>query len=132
MVIFVNGELMQGLSMHDLIKGAQYIKETITAPIYRLYSIDDRYPAMVMAPEFEDGYGILGEIYDVPDFLWPSLLANERRLGLYPGPIWLSDGHGMRGILSVKELCQGYPDISSYGGWRAYRKSLDITKHDNS
>ncbi len=125
MVIFVNGELMRGLSMHTLMQGAQFIKEATSAPIYRLYSIDDRYPAMVMAREHEDGFSIRGEIYDVPKTLWPKILANERQLGLYPGAIWLSDGQAMRGILSVKKLCESYPDISSYGDWRTYRKYLN-------
>ncbi|SMC05697.1 Gamma-glutamyl cyclotransferase, AIG2-like [Sulfobacillus thermosulfidooxidans DSM 9293] len=124
MTIFVNGELMRGLSMHDMMQGANYIKDAVTAPIYRLFSIDDRYPAMVMAQPFEDGYPVPGEIYEIPHSLWPQIMANERQLGLYAGSIWLSDGHAMRGILSVRELCEGYPDISSYGGWRAYRDSL--------
>ena len=125
MVIFVNGELMRGLSMHDMMQGAQYIEDAVTAPIYRLFSIDDRYPAMVMARAFEKGYGIPGEIYDIPESLWPAVMANERRLGLYAGPIWLSEGRAMRGILSVRELCEGYFDISSEGGWRTYRERID-------
>ncbi|MCL5015140.1 MAG: gamma-glutamylcyclotransferase [Firmicutes bacterium] len=120
MKIFVNGELMRGLSMHKLLTDAEFIREASTAPIYRLFSIDDQYPAMVMALPFEDGYSIPGEIYHIPEELWPRIAANERRLGLYPGPIWLADGQALRGILSVRELCEGYEDISRYGGWRIY------------
>ncbi|MCY0864180.1 MAG: gamma-glutamylcyclotransferase [Sulfobacillus sp.] len=122
--VFVNGELMQGLSMHHFLTGARYIRSARTAPIYRLFSIDDQYPAMVMAGRFERGYAIAGEIYDVPDNLWPEIVANERRLGLYRGPIWLEDGEATGGILSVRELCEGYPDISHFGDWREYRQTL--------
>lgn len=124
MYIFVNGELMQGLSMHHLMDTAHFVKRDRTAPVYRLYSIENRYPAMIMAVAPENGFAISGEIYDVPDTLWPTLFENERRLGLYRGHIWLQDGTGMGGILSVRELCHTFPDISSYGGWREYLASL--------
>ncbi len=110
--------------MHQLLRDAVFIGLARTAPVYRLFSIDDRYPAMVMANNYEDGFSLFGEIYDISSSLWPTIFENERRLGLYRGSIWLNDGTMMFGILSVRELCEGYPDISSFGGWKEYRASL--------
>lgn len=123
MRLFVNGELMRGLSMHGLMEKATFVKEAQTTPIYRLFTIDDQYPAMIIAPPGRQGYAIAGELYEIPQEIWPILFNNERRLGLYRGYIWLSDGQAEYGILSVPELCEDYPDISSYGGWRAYRQT---------
>ena len=124
MKLFVNGELMQGLSMHESLRGAEFVGEACTAPVYRLFSVDNRYPAMVRAENYEQGYAVRGEIYDVPEVMWPNLFENERRLGLYRGSVWLADGTAMAGILCVRELCENYQDISPFGGWRKYCESL--------
>ena len=44
----VNGTLMKGLELnHNLLElGAVFVEETLTAPFYRLWSINDRHPAM--------------------------------------------------------------------------------------
>jgi hypothetical protein len=45
--------------------------------------------------------------------------------GLYKGPVRLADGRTVDGILFPRELAEGsHPDISDYGGWRAYAASL--------
>lgn len=117
---------MQGLSMNHLIKDATFIEQDTTAPIYKLFSIEDKYPAMVMSDKGEKGYSISGETYDIPDELWPKIFHNERYLGLHRGYIWLKDGESRLGILSVPELCLGYIDISSFGGWKEYKNHLSI------
>ena len=45
----VNGTLMRGLELNPSMidAGAVFVRETTTAPSYRLWSIDDRHPAMV-------------------------------------------------------------------------------------
>jgi hypothetical protein len=49
----VNGTLMRGLELNDNLQqvGAVFIRETLTAPIYRLWSIDDHHPAMIRVSE---------------------------------------------------------------------------------
>jgi hypothetical protein len=49
----VNGTLMRGLALNPnlLAVGATFIRETATEPTYRLWSIDDRHPAMMRVPE---------------------------------------------------------------------------------
>ena len=48
-LLAVNGTLMRGLELNaNLVEaGATFVRETRTAPLYRLWSIDDRHPAMI-------------------------------------------------------------------------------------
>jgi gamma-glutamylcyclotransferase (GGCT)/AIG2-like uncharacterized protein YtfP len=116
--LFVNGTLMRGLALHDNLDGAEFLGEARTAPIYRLYSIEDRHPGM-----FEVGLGgvaVAGEIYLVPDEVWRQVEAGEPP-DLYRGKVRLDDDREIWGILYPRELAEGrHRDISSYGDWRAY------------
>src|SRR2546425_1026427 len=53
MLLAVNGTLMRGLELNgNLVSaGASFVRETRTAPAYRLWSIGDRHPAMVRVRE---------------------------------------------------------------------------------
>ena len=48
-LLAVNGTLMRGLELNPnlLEVGAKFIRETATEPAYRLWSINDRHPAML-------------------------------------------------------------------------------------
>ncbi len=119
MILFVNGTLMRGLALHDNLAGAEFLGEAWTAPCYRLHSIGDRHPGMYEVPE--GGVAVAGELYRMPDEVWRRVEAGEPP-GLYRGPVRLADGRVVEGILYLRELAEGkYPDISTHGGWRAYR-----------
>ena len=61
-----------------------------------------------------------GEMYRMPDEVWARVEAGEPP-NLYKGPVKLSDGRVVDGILYPRELAEGHHrDISEYGGWRAY------------
>jgi hypothetical protein len=121
--MFLNGGGMRGGSLHHLLRGAPLVAETSTAPIYRLYSVGDRYPALQLAEGAEDPRGaIAGEVYDVPlDVLRDDLLPAEPP-ELELGVIKLADGGAALGMI----LRRPYPapddlaDITSFGGWRGY------------
>jgi gamma-glutamylcyclotransferase (GGCT)/AIG2-like uncharacterized protein YtfP len=118
MILFVNGTLMRGLALHDNLKGAEFLGEGWTAPCYRLHSIGDRHPGMYEVQE--GGIAVAGELYRVPDDVWRRVEAGEPP-GLYRGPVRLSDGRVVDGILYPRELAEGrHPDISVHGGWRTY------------
>lgn len=117
MVIF-NGGLMRGQTAHWKLRGAAFLGEVRTAPCYRLYSIGDRYPAML--PDDERGVAINAELYDLPDALWARVLAVEPP-GLYAGPVELDDGRVLDGILGEADFVARHgQDISAYGGWANY------------
>ena len=121
MILFVNGTLMRGLALHDNLAGATFLGEASTAPSYRVHSIGDRHPGMYEVAS--GGVSVAGELYDVPDDVWHRVEAGEPP-NLYCGPVKLSDGRVVDGILYPRALAEGqHPDISAYGGWRAYRES---------
>lgn len=62
----VNGTLMQGLELNPnlLAVGAIFVQTAMTEPRYRLWSIDDRYPAMLQVAG--DGAAIALEIWSIP------------------------------------------------------------------
>jgi hypothetical protein len=64
-----------------------------------------------------------GELYEMSDEIWRRVEAGEPP-GLYRGPVRLSDGRVVDGILFPRALAEGkHPDISAHGGWRAYLAS---------
>jgi AGZA family xanthine/uracil permease-like MFS transporter len=118
LVVF-NGTVMRGEPAHGNLKGAQFLEEVRTAPSYRLYSIRDRYPAMIRREDF--GATIEAELYEVPDEVWPGIRDSEPP-GLYRGPVVLEDGRQVDGMLGEAGLISdpGVRDITTFGGWRAY------------
>ena len=121
--LFVNGTLMRGLELHGNLAGAEFLGEVRTAPIYRLYSIEDRHPGMFAVAE--GGVSVVGELYRMPPDVWRRVEAGEPP-NLYRGPVRLVDGRVVDGILYPRELAEGrHRDISSYGDWRAYRAASD-------
>jgi gamma-glutamylcyclotransferase (GGCT)/AIG2-like uncharacterized protein YtfP len=119
--LFVNGTLMRGLELHGNLAGAEFLEEARTAPVYRIYSIDDRHPGMFEVAE--GGISVPGEIYRMPDEVWRRVEAGEPP-NLYCGPVRLDDGREVPGILYPRELAEGHHrDISEFGGWRAYMAS---------
>jgi gamma-glutamylcyclotransferase (GGCT)/AIG2-like uncharacterized protein YtfP len=116
--LFVNGTLMRGLALHHNLVGAEFLGAAQTAPVYRLYSIDDRHPGMFEVAA--GGVAVAGELYLVPDDVWRRVEAGEPP-NLYLGPVRLADGREVQGILYPRELAEGRQrDISEFGDWRAY------------
>lgn len=112
---------MRGLALHANLDGAEFLSECRTAPCYRLYAIDDRHPGMFEVAE--GGVSVAGELYRVPDEVWRRVEAGEPP-NLYRGTVRLADGREVAGILYPRGLAEGrHRDISSFGGWRAYRAS---------
>jgi gamma-glutamylcyclotransferase (GGCT)/AIG2-like uncharacterized protein YtfP len=118
--MFLSGGGMRGGSLHHLLRGAPLVAETRTAPIYRLYSVGDRYPAL--QPAEDAGGAIAGEVYDLPlDVLRDDLLPAEPA-ELELGVIKLADGTAALGMI-LRRPCpvpDDLADITGYGGWRNY------------
>lgn len=115
----VNGTLMRGLELNgDLIAaGARFERETTTGPHYRLWSIDDRHPAMVRVAR--SGAAIAVEVWEMPAVGLAAILLGEPS-GLCVGKVRLADGEETLGVLGEPILCEGQREITEYGGWRAY------------
>ena len=119
----VNGTLMRGLELNGnlLSIGATFVRETTTEPAYRLWSIDDRHPAMLKVSE--GGVAIAVEVWAVPASGVSTLLMLEPA-GLCIGKVRLSDGEEVLGVLGEPFLCEGKREITQFGGWRSYIRPL--------
>jgi gamma-glutamylcyclotransferase (GGCT)/AIG2-like uncharacterized protein YtfP len=116
--LFVNGTLMRGLALHANLDGAAFLGEVETAPIYRLYSIDDVHPGMFEVAS--GGVAVAGELYRVPQDVLRRVEAGEPP-HLYRGPVRLGDGRLVQGILYPRERAEGgHRDISDFASWRRY------------
>ena len=115
----VNGTLMRGLELNsNLLKiGARFICETKTEKCYRLWSINDQYPAMQKVSK--DGNSISLEVWEVPAEGLAVLLENEP-YGLCIGKIDLANGDTILGVLGESICCDNGLDITHFGGWREY------------
>lgn len=122
--LFVNGTLMRGLQLHPNLRRAPFLGVMRTEPRYRIHSIGDVHPGMYrLRDDEEGGISVPGELYRVSEELWPALEASEPP-GLYRGRVLLEDASEVWGILYPRELAEGrHPDISAYGGWRAYTQA---------
>jgi hypothetical protein len=123
-LLAVNGTLMRGLELNsNLVSiGAAFVRETTTFPVYRLWSIRDRHPAMI---RFETGGAAVAvEIWSVPAEGLASILLNEPS-GLCIGKVLLEDGSQVPGVLGEPALCEGQQEITSFGGWRQYMAHLE-------
>lgn len=118
----VNGTLMRGLELNVNLQkvGAVFVREDRTAPIYRLWSINDRHPAMLRVST--DGQAIALEIWSITADALGTILQSEPA-GLCIGKIVLADGQEVLGVLGEPFLCEGQREITSFGGWRAYTGS---------
>lgn len=119
----VNGTLMRGLELNGNLQkvGATFVREAKTAPIYRLWTINDRHPAMLRVNE--NGAAIALEIWSIsPAALGEVLMAEPA--GLAIGKIVLADRQEVLGVLGEPFLCEGQKEITEYGGWRAYTKAI--------
>ena len=118
----VNGTLMRGLALNpNLVNaGAVFVREARTSPKYRLWSIEDAYPAMQR--DDAEGAEIDLEIWEIPLSGLIEVLKNEPP-GLVLGKIELRDGNWEFGILGESYLCQGRLEITQWGGWKKYSAS---------
>jgi hypothetical protein len=121
-LMFLNGDGMRGGRAHYTIEGVPLIGERRTAPRYRFYSVRDEFPGLY--PAAEHARPVLGELYDVPMGPLRALLATE------PPELELSiielEGEELSFAMVLRdaEHARGiHRDITSFGGWRAYRAS---------
>ena len=125
-LLAVNGTLMRGLELNaNLVgAGATFVRQDQTDACYRIWSIDDRHPAMLRTPG--EGTNVTVEVWDVPVAGLANILLAEPP-GLAIGKVVLRDGSIVLGVLGEPFLCEGKREITQYGGWRAYVASKGST-----
>jgi hypothetical protein len=119
--LFLNGEGMRGGRVHPSIAHHPFLGEARTAPRYRFYVYQDRFPALW--PVTDGGVSVPGELIELPleavrdEFL--PVEPPELELGV----VELADGSASLAVVlrpDVHARGTGLVDISDHGGWRAY------------
>jgi allophanate hydrolase len=114
--LFCIGAHMTGLKLNGQVtaRGGRYLRAARTAPTYRLFALGNR-PGLLRVAE---GAAIEGEVWALPTASIGSLLAEvPPPLGF--GAVSLEDGPCL-GFLAEAEGVAAAPDITAFGGWRAY------------
>ena len=116
----VNGTLMRGLALNPNLTnvGATFDREAKTEPAYRLWSVDDRYPAMLKVRE--GGVAVAVEVWDVP-LAGLGVVLSQEPPGLAIGKVKLEDGEEVLGVIGEPLTVDGKKEITQHGGWRAYK-----------
>ncbi|MEL6604853.1 MAG: glutamyl-tRNA amidotransferase [Cyanobacteria bacterium J06614_10] len=119
----VNGTLMRGLALcpNLLNVGATFDREAKTEATYRIWTIDDNYPAMIKVRE--GGVAVAVEVWNVP-LAGLGIVLSQEPPGLAIGKVKLEDGEEVLGVIGEPLTVEGKKEISRYGGWRAYQASL--------
>lgn len=119
--ILIYGTFMRGQPGHANLEGAEFLEAVETAPRYRLWEVDGRWPALV-----EDGAGvaITGELYEIsPAHL--ARLAEVEPPGWRRSSVELADGRTVEAFVGDRTMTARGVDVSGHGGWAAYRTAVD-------
>ena len=119
----VVGAHLSGLSLNHELRnvGARLLQATSTAPDYRLFALpggEPRRPGLLRVAAGE-GRAIEVETWAMSAQAFGRFVANVPP-PLSIGTLKLADGRMVKGFLVEAEAVRGAPDVSSFGGWRAY------------
>jgi gamma-glutamylcyclotransferase (GGCT)/AIG2-like uncharacterized protein YtfP len=120
MKFFICGSALRGQPDNKNLLDARFAGEARTAPKYRLHSVRGEHPGIYEVAA--GGISIAGEIYEMTAAQHAHLISTEPP-DLYEAPIELSDGTHVSAMIYPRALIEerGYPDISHYGGWAAFK-----------
>lgn len=103
---------------------AIFVESTFTAKNYRLFALPNTTPPKPgLIRTDEEGAEIIVELWDVPLKDFGSFVALiPAPLGI--GTLSLCDGREVKGFICEGAAVKGATDITQFGGWRSYIKSL--------
>lgn len=119
-LMFLSGGGMCGGPLHHQLQGAPLVGRVITAPLYRMFSVHDRFPAVDHVGE--GGAAVRGEVYDVPLVVLRDHLIPAEPPELELGLIELGEGAACLATVLRTSYAEtgGLVDISEIGCWRTY------------
>ena len=127
MLIAVVGAHLSGQPLNGQLseRGGTLVRTTRTTPNYRLFALANTKPPKpgLLRVAEPTGTGIEVEVWD----LAPASFASFMELVPPPlciGTLQLEDGTGVKGFLVEPIATAGATDITHFGGWRNYLKSL--------
>jgi allophanate hydrolase len=104
-------------------RGARLVRTTDTAPIYRMFLLptDPPKPGLLRVVDGELGAGAVEvEVWDLAPAEFASFV-DEIPSPLGIGRIVLDDDSDVAGFLCEPYALHGAREITSFGGWRAFR-----------
>lgn len=103
--------------------GGTLVRACRTAPHYRLYALPETVPPKPgLVRVAEGGAAIEVEVWALPPAAFGAFVAAiPSPLGV--GKLSLEDGETVTGFLCEAHAIAGAEDISSFGGWRAFRRA---------
>jgi allophanate hydrolase len=104
-------------------RGATLVATTRTAPVYRLVALatEPPKPGLIRVGGEDPGAGAIEvEVWQVDEQGFATFV-DEIPAPLCIGRVLLEDGSDVAGFLCEPIAVQGAPDITHYGGWRAFR-----------
>lgn len=104
--------------------GARLLTATKSAPRYRLFALPTTppKPGLVRAGAAEPGYAIELEVWELSNDALGHFMRGVRG-PLCIGTLELADGSQVLGFLCESAAVEGQREISSFGGWRAFKHS---------
>jgi len=131
--VAVVGAHMSGLPLnHELTRlGGRFLSATKTASSYRLFSLPGGPPVRPGLLYDTAGYPIDLEVWALPSARFGDFITGiPRPLGI--GSVVLENGDTVNGFIC--EFCgiDGAEDVTHFGGWRNYLKSLPTSPSSNS
>ncbi|WP_342593632.1 allophanate hydrolase-related protein [Ancylobacter gelatini] len=123
--LVVVGAHLSGMPLnHELASlGAELVRADTTAPVYRLFALPEGKPGLLRVTA--GGAAISVELWTL------SAAAFGRFVNAIPAPlsigkVQLSDGSAESGFLVEHAAIVTARDITSFGGWREFRQTLQI------
>jgi allophanate hydrolase len=120
----LSGEPLNG---QLLALGARLLETTRTAPTYRLFDLPGAVPAKpgLVGGGPPAGAGIEVELWELATEAFGRLVASVPP-PLAIGTIELADGRAVKGYICEADAVAGAREITSHGGWRAYRAAAAL------
>lgn len=104
-------------------RGGELVGPVATAPVYRLFALDTVPPKPGLVRVRTGGASIQGERWRLDLSAFGSFVTTIPA-PLAIGTITLADGAGVQGFLCESYATVGAVDVTSFGDWRAYRRSI--------
>lgn len=102
---------------------AAFVRQTVTAPIYRLFALSNTSPPKPGMIRSETGASIELEIWELDAAPFGMFVASIPS-PLLIGNVKLASTEWVKGFLCEEIALDGAREITSFGGWRAYLASL--------
>lgn len=123
--VLVVGAHLSGQPLnHQLVSaGGSYVQDVRTAATYRLLALDTVPPKPGLVRTTEAGASIAGEVWRLPAAGFGTFV-DGLPAPMAIGTVQLDDGRAVTGFVCEPYATVGARDITTFGGWRAFRAAM--------